>query len=212
MVTSLGRNRVISGVRGKEMRITAMWLPLCLALASCLLSSCGNPLDILGPRDKPKIVSDQWDTLQVSYWVYTADPDAEVSRTFTITNQTEVIRLKSLMQVEEISGLSIGTGDQLIFKRGQKGIWHGNFCFEDALYVSMTEDACRSYKFVLSGVGFYDELRRLCALNERRFHPEATPEYIKLRSNLAVDYPRLKTRDYPEQSPAGDILKVAPEE
>lgn len=182
------------------MRIKTMWKMLTLALASCILSSGCNPLDILGPRDKPEIVSGQWDTLQVSYWVYTADPDAEVSRTFTITNQAELIRLKTLMEVKEISGLSIGTGNQLIFKKGKKGIWHGDFCFEDTLYLSMSTDAWRSYKFVLSGLGFYSELRRLSALNEKQYHPEATAEHIKLRSNLAVDYPRLKTKYDPEQA------------
>jgi|GEM_PF-3575635 len=194
------------------MRCKIIWKMLCLALASCLLSSCGNPLDILGPRDKPEIVSEQWDTLQVSYWVYTADPDAEVSRTFTITNQNELIRLKSIMDVKEISGLSTGTGDQLIFKRGEKGIWHGDFCFADTLYLSMSTDAWRSYKFVLSGLGFYTELRRLCAVNERHYHPEATPEHIKLRRSLAIDYPRMKMANNPEQSPAGDNLTAAPEE
>lgn len=194
------------------MRRNSVWPMMSIALASCLLASCNNPLDILGPRDKPQIVSDQWDTLQVSYWVYTADPDAEVSRTFAITNQTEVIRLKSFMEVKEISGLSIGTGDQLIFKKGENGAWHGDFCFEDTLYLSMTKDAWRSYKFVLSGLGFYNELRGLCAMNERRFHPEATLEHIKLRRNLAVEYPKLKTRNDPEQCPAGDVLEAAPEE
>ena len=184
------------------MKSNSTWPILSIALVSCLLASCNNPLDILGPRDKPQIVSDQWDTLQVSYWVYTADPDVEVSRTFAITNQTEVIRLKSLMEVKNIRGLSIGTGDQLIFKNGENGIWHGDFCFEDTLYLSMTKDAWRSYKLVLSGLGFYNELRRLCAMNERQFHPEATLDHIKLRRNLAVKYPKLKARNDPEPAPA----------
>jgi len=182
------------------------------SLAVCLLTSCGNPLDILGPRDKPDIASAQWDTLRVSYSIYTAGPDAEITRGFTITNQTEVAHLKSLMKVKEVSGLSIGTGNQLAFKKGETEVWHGDFCFEDTLYLSMTANAWRSYKFVLSGLGFYNELRRLCALNEKQYHPEATSEHIKLRTNLAFDYPKLRMIDTPEQSPAGDVLKAAPEE
>lgn len=173
------------------------WLFFIASSLSLFLVSCNKPLDILGPRDKPDLASVKWDSIQVVYWVYTTDSSKEVKRTFTITEPSDMKKLRSMITVKEVSGLSTGTGNQLILKNRKNDVWHGNFCFEDTLHMSLTKDAWRSYRFVLSGLGFYNELRELCSQNEKQYHPEAMPEHIKLRSNLVYDYPKLETKGKP---------------
>jgi hypothetical protein len=148
-------------------------------------------LDVLGPRDKPDLVSDGWNQIQVTYWVFTTSPEKEIQRSFTIEEPASIDRIKSGIKVSKVDGLSIGTGRQLVLKGAKGEVWHGDVVFEDTLYLSLSADGWRSYKFELSGMGLYDELRAACAKNERRYHPKATPDHIKLRSNLAFDYPRL---------------------
>lgn len=163
--------------------ITIIWL---LALVAC-----NNPLDILGPRDKPQIVSDDWNQIEVTYWIYTKDSKKPVERNFTVSNLAVIEQLKGTLTPVDTNGLSIGTGSQLIFKNGSHEMWHGDVVFEDTLYLSLTADAGRSYKFVLADISFYNQIRELCATNERKIHPEATTEHIKLRGNLSFDYPKL---------------------
>ena len=163
--------------------ITIIWL--------FVLVACSNPLDILGPRDKPQIVSDDWNQIEVTYWVYTKDSKKSVERNFTVSNQAVIQQLKGTLTPIDTSGLSIGTGRQLIFKNGSDETWHGDVVFEDALYLSLSADAGRSYKFVLGDISFYNQIRQLCAANERKTHPEATAKHIKLRTNLSFDYPKL---------------------
>ncbi len=172
---------------------------LCVVPAALLLASCGNPSDILGPRDTPDISSTEWDSIQVTYWVYTTNTENALKRTFTVTEQPDVAALKSAMALKEVGGLSIGTSEQLVFRDGRKNLWHGDFCFEDTLYLSSSEDSWRSYRFVLSSLDFYEQLRTLCAANERQYHPEASPKHIKLRRNLAVDYPKLGAEGIPKR-------------
>lgn len=162
---------------------------------SLFLISCGNPLDVLGPRDKPNLITSfDWDNMQVVYWVYTTNSSREIKRTFIITKSSDINKLKSIINEKEVSGLSTGTNNQLIFRNGKNDIWHGGFCFENTLYMSLSKDGWRSYKFVLSGLEFYNKLRRLCAQNEKQYHQDATYKHIKLRSNLVYDYPKLKTK------------------
>lgn len=158
---------------------------------SVLLFSCSNPLDVLGPRDKPKLASGEWNQIEVTYWVFTASPEKEIQRSFTLEEPTAIDRIKSGMKASKVDGLSVGTRRQIVLKGAKGEVWHGQVVFEDTLYLSLSADSWRSYKFELSGSGPYDELRAACAKNERRYHPKATPEHIKLRSNLAFDYPRL---------------------
>ena len=156
-----------------------------------VFNSCDNPLDVLGPRDKPKIVSNQWNQLDVTYWVFTTKGDQEVERTFTVIDSSIIDRLKSELHSRRTEGLSIGTGKQLVFKGADGDFWHGDIVFEDTLYLSLSEDAWRSYSFTLKDSEFYRDLRKVCAANERKYHPEATFKHIKLRSNLRFDYPKL---------------------
>jgi len=170
----------------KLVKIGAAFFALSIALLSC-----SNPLDVLGPRDKPDLVSGGWNQIQVTYWVFTKSPEKEIQRSFTIEEPAAIERIKSAIKLKKVDGLSVGTGRQLVFK-GEKGeVWHGDVVFENALYLSLSADGWRSYKFELSGSGLYDELRAACAKNERRYHPKVTPDHIKLRSNLVFDYPRL---------------------
>ena len=155
------------------------------------LVACDNPLRILGPRDKPQIVSDGWNQIQVTYWIYTKDSKKAIERNFTLSNQAIIEELKGALIPVETSGLSIGTDRQLIFKNDSDETWHGSFCFADTLYLSLSADAGRSYKFVLGDISFYNQIRQLCAANERKIHPEATVEHIKLQTNLSFDYPKL---------------------
>ncbi len=165
-----------------------------LALVSLvvLVGSCGNPLDVLGPRDKRKIVSDRWNQLDITYWVFTVKEDQEVERRFTVSDPNIIARLKSELHLQKTEGLSIGTGKQLVFKGTDGDFWHGNFVFEDTLHLSLSADAWRSYRFTLKDSAFYRDLREVCAANERKFHPKATSKHIKLRNNLRFDYPQLK--------------------
>lgn len=164
-----------------------------LALVGLIVfvGSCTNPLDVLGPRDKRKIVSDRWNQLDVNYWVFTGKGDQEIERTFTVSDPSIIARLKSELHLRHTEGLSIGTGSQLVFKGTDGDLWHGNFVFEDTLHLSLSEDAWRSYRFTLKDSAFYHDLREVCAANERKFHPKATSKNIKLRSNLRFDYPKL---------------------
>ncbi|HEY1120960.1 MAG TPA: hypothetical protein VGE67_05150, partial [Haloferula sp.] len=150
-----------------------------------------NPLDVLGPRDKPALVPGEWSQIEVTYWVFTTSREKEIQRSFTIKDSAAIDRIKSGIKVSKVDGLSIGTGRQLVLKGAKGEVWHGDVVFEDTLYLSLSADGWRSYKFELSGSELYDELRAACAKNERRYHPKATPGHIKLRSNLAFDYPRL---------------------
>ena len=172
------------------MKITTYTI-LALIGLGVVVGSCSNPLDVLGPRDRRKIVSDQWNQLDVTYWVYTARADQEVKRTFTISDSSIIERFKSELDIQQTTGLSIGTGNQLKFKGANTEIWHGDIVFEDTLYLSLSEDAWRSYKFTLKDSSFYRDLREVCAANERMYHPKATSKHIKLRSNLQFDYPKL---------------------
>ena len=153
--------------------------------------SCANPLDILGPRDKPKIASEQWNQIQVTYWIFTKGQNEKIQRTFTINDPAAVSDLKTKLQVSKTEGLSIGSGSQLAFKYQNNEVWHGEFVFEDTIYMALSEDGWRSYKFTLSNTDFYDELRILCAHNEKKYHPKASWKNIMLRSNLSFDYPKL---------------------
>lgn len=155
------------------------------------VAACANPLDILGPRDKPKIASSPWNQIQVTYWIYTKYQTEEMERTFTIRDPMVVSNLKSKLQVHKTSGLSIGSGTQLVFKNQTGDIWHGDFVFEDTLYMALSSDDWKSYKFTLKDDEFYNEVRRICAQNEKKYHPKATASHIKLRSNLIFEYPRL---------------------
>ena len=162
---------------------------------SIFLISCGNPLDVLGPRDKPDLITSfDWNNMQVVYWVYTTSSKRELKRTFLITDPSDIKKLKTMIKIKDVRGLSIGTGNQLIFRNGKNDVWHGDFCFENTIYMSLSKDGSRSYKFVLSGLEFYNELRKLCAQNEKQYHLDATYKHIKLRSNLIYDYPKLKTK------------------
>ncbi len=156
-----------------------------------LVTGCANPLDILGPRDKPKIASSQWDQIRVTYWVYTKIQNKEIKRTFTIADPITISNLKTKLQSHKTEGLSIGSGSQLVFKNKNDDIWHGDFVFEDTLYLALSSDGWRSYKFTLRDYGFYDEVRSICALNEKKYHSKATSSHIKLRSNLRFEYPKL---------------------
>jgi hypothetical protein len=158
---------------------------------AALFASCANPLDVLGPRDKRKIVSDQWSQLDVTYWVFTAKDSQEFERKFTISDSSVITRFKSELHLRRTEGLSIGTGSQLVFKGADGEIWQGDIVFEDTLYLSLSEDAWRSYKFTLKDGAFYDDLREVCAANERKYHSNATSKHIKLRSNLRFEYPKL---------------------
>lgn len=156
-----------------------------------LVTGCASPLDILGPRDKPRIASSQWNQIRVTYWVYTKIQNDEIRRTFTISDPIIISKLKSKLQIHKTDGLSIGSGSQLVFKNQNNDIWHGDFVFEDTLYLALSSNGWRSYKFTLKDYEFYNEVRSICALNEKKYYPEATSSHIKLRSNLSFEYPRL---------------------
>ena len=159
---------------------------------STFLNSCSNPLDVLGPGDKPKLVSDEWSQIQVNYWIHTRNQSEAVERTFIIDDPAAIRQMKLHLTVDKTEGLSIGTGDQLIFKGAKGNQWHGDIVFEDTLYLSLSSDAWKSYKFTLRGVGFYNQIRDACVTNEKHYHPDATIKHIKLRGNLAADYPRFE--------------------
>jgi len=155
------------------------------------VTGCANPLDILGPRDKPRIASSQWDQIRVTYWVCTKIQNEEIKRTFTITDPIIISNLKSKLQSHKTDGLSIGSGSRLVFKNPNNDIWHGNFVFQDTLYLALSSDGWKSYKFTLKDNGFYNEIRSICALNEKKYHPKATSSHIKLLTNLRFEYPKL---------------------
>jgi hypothetical protein len=166
-------------------------LTLCCAYIglALLIPSCG--LSVLGPMDKPKLVSEKWNQIDVTYWVFTVHGNQEVERKFTISDPSTITRLKSELHFQRTKGLSIGTGNQLAFKGMNGDIWHGSIVFEDTLHLSLSEDAWRSYVFTLKDSSFYSDLRAICVTNERKYHPKANSEHIKLRSNLEFDYPKL---------------------
>lgn len=166
--------------------------------------SCGDPRDVLGPRDKPDLSAIAWNRLKVVYWIGTADSERITPRSFTIATPADVEALKSKMAVKEVSGLSVGTGRDLVFKNGEESLWHGDFCFEDTLYLSMTKDEWRSYKFVLSGIDFYNKLRELCAQNERQYHPEATSAHIILLPGHDDNCPKLGAKEKPTPPPSSE--------
>lgn len=181
------------------MRIaTTRWLLGFLVVMFLLVSCDSKNSTVLGPKDKPEIASDQWDSLQVYYWIRTAGPKREkITRKLVVADPAEILLLKSHLKKEkmkDIQGLSVGNGNLLILKKGQKWVWHGEFVFEDRVDLSMQDDEWRSYMFTLKDRGFYHEVRKLCAANERKFHPEATEKHIQLCSNF----------DDPEQLPVGD--------
>lgn len=156
-----------------------------------VFTACANPLDVLGPRDRPKIEAQAWNEIRVTYWIHTRRPDSIVERTFTVTNPQEIALLKSSLRTKKTSGLSIGTGTQLSFRNNGDEIWHGGFCFEDTLHLSQTKDGWRSYRMILDDDRFFDTLRELCARNEKKHHRKATIKHVKLRSNLSKEYPKL---------------------
>ena len=168
--------------------------PIAFALAAILamlFATCANPLDILGPRDNPKVVTDQWNQIRVIYWISSKKQGKEIERSFMITDPLLITRLKSKLIIRKTDGLSIGSGTQLVFKGPNGDVWHGDVVFEDTLYLAMSSDAWRSYCFTLESTDFYQELREICAQNERKYHPQATAKHIILRSNLSFDYPKL---------------------
>ena len=170
------------------------YVALCLTIIglAVLVTSCGKVLDVLGPRDKPEIVSEQWNQIDVTYWVFIKEnPEQAIARTFTIEDPGLIDQLKTKLRVKKTDGLSIGTGNQLVLRGVNEDLWHGDIVFEDTIYMSLSSDGWRSYRFTLEDSRFYNELRDICALNERRFHPNATRDHVQLRSNLSVEYPKL---------------------
>lgn len=166
-------------------------ISITLLIITVLLTSCGSPFGLLGPIDNPQIASDRWNKLDVTYSVFRAKDDKELKRTFTVSDPTLIDRLKTELIIDKTSGLSIGTGDQLVFKGHENAIWHGDIVFEDTLYLSLSDDSWRSYKFTLEDYDFYSYLREVCAANEKKYHPLVTPKHIKLRNNLIYTYPKL---------------------
>lgn len=187
--------------RGGSMIKNMLRLIAGIVLVMSLSVSCGDARDVLGPRDKPDLSAIAWDRLKVVYWIGTADSERITPRSFTIVKPADVAALKAKMAVKEISGLSVGTGSYLVFKNGEESLWHGDFCFENTLYLSKTQDEWRSYKFVLSGIGFYDKLRELCAENERQYHPEATSAHIILLPGHENNGPKFGAQEKPSPSP-----------
>lgn len=155
------------------------------------LISCKNPMSILGPTDKPNIASNKWNQIQVTYWTNTTKSNVGIEKVFTILDAPTIEKLKLTLTPVETSGLSIGTDRQLLFKTRTNETWHGGFVFPNTLYLSLSADAGRSYKFVLEGNNFYDQIRQLCALNEATVHPNAKAEHINLLTNFEMNYPKL---------------------
>ena len=159
--------------------------------AMLLCTSCGNPLDILGPRDKPDFQSKDWTSVAITYWVSTGTTNP-LERSFAVADKATVDAIKAKMNIKEVRGLSIGTRSQLRFQERNGDSWHGSVVFENRINLSSTADKWRSYTIDLADGALFDAMFDLCVLNERTFHPKVKPENIMLRSNLNKDYPAVE--------------------
>ena len=151
-------------------------------------TSCGNPLDILGPRDKPDFKAKDWTSVTVTYWIRTRATN-KLERVFTVVDTSTITDLKSKFNVKTVGGLSTGTGQQLRFTERNGDSWHGELVFSDCVYLSSTANKWRSYRIDLSDCSLGYLLLNLCVQNERTFYPKVTSENIILLSNLKKDYP-----------------------
>ncbi len=159
-----------------------------ILVAMLLCASCVNPLDIVGPRDKPDFRSKDWTSVTITYWVSTRTAN-RLERVFTVTDTSTVAGLISKMNIKEIHGLSTGTGDQLRFHERNGDSWHGCVVFEDRINLSSSADKWRSYTIDLSDDSLFEAMLELCVRNERTFHLKVKAENIILRSNLSKNYP-----------------------
>ena len=159
-----------------------------IIMAMLICTSCGNPLDILGPRDKPDFRNKDMTAITITYWVNTTTNN-KLERAFTVTNPAAIEGIMTNLDIKNISGLSIGTGNQLRFHEQIGDSWHGGVVFENRINLSSTADRWRSYTIDLNGNGLFDTMLELCVQHEHTFHPDATKEHIILRSNLRKDYP-----------------------
>ncbi len=164
-----------------EMKRMVIQFVILLTCASC------NPLQVLGPRDKPDFQHRDWTAVSMTYWLSTAT--GSVKRTFTVTNAVGIAELKGRMNVKKVSGLSVGVDDQLILVERGGTQWQGNVVFEDAIYLCQTKDKWYSYRIDLQDDGLFAVLMNLCLQNERQFHGKVGAENIMLRRNLSKEYP-----------------------
>ena len=153
-----------------------------------ICTSCGNPLDILGPRDKPDFRNMKMTAITITYWVNTKTTN-KLERVFTVTNPAAIEGVMTNLDINNISGLSIGTGNQLRFQENNGGSWHGGVVFENRINLSSTADKWRSYTIDLTNNGLFNAMRELCVQHERTYHPNATKQHIILRTNLKMEYP-----------------------
>ena len=166
--------------------MTKVMIAMLGAMLFC--TSCENPFDILGPRDEPKFQSKDWTAVTITYWVSTGATN-QLERSFVVSDKSTVDALKAQMNIKEITGLSIGTRNQLWFQERNGDSWHGSVVFEDRINLSSTADKWRSYTIDLLDRSLFDAMLELCVRNERTFHPKVKPENIILRSNLNKKYP-----------------------
>lgn len=162
-----------------------------LMLAAMFCTSCGNALDILGPRDKPDFRSKDWTSVSITYWVSTGTTNT-LERSFAVTDKATVDGLREKMNVKEVTGLSIGTRSQLRFHESNGNSWHGSVVFENRINLSSTANKWRSYTIDLLDSALFDAMLDLCVRNERTFHPMVKRENIILRSNLRKNYPAVE--------------------
>ena len=154
-------------------------------------TSCGNPLDILGPRDKPDFRSKDWTAVTITYWVSTGTNN-QLERSFAVADKATIDALIAKMKIKEVRGLSIGTRSQIRFQERNGASWHGGVVFENRINLSSTADKGRAYTIDLADNSLFDAMLDLCVRNERTFHPKVKPENIILRSNLILDYPAVE--------------------
>lgn len=151
-----------------------------------LCTSCG-PVDILGPRDHPDFQNKDWVELSIKYWVSTRTSNLE--RVFAVTNTTTIADIKRRMSITQVSGLSVGVDDQLVFRARGGETWQGAVVFEDAIYICKTADKWYSYRLDLADYRLFQLLLELCVTNEVRYHRGITSKSIILLRNLHADYP-----------------------
>ena len=126
--------------------------------------------------------------ITITYWVNTKTTN-KLERVFTVTNPAAIEGVMTNLDINNISGLSIGTGNQLRFQENNGGSWHGGVVFENRINLSSTADKWRSYTIDLTNNGLFNAMRELCVQHERTYHPNATKQHIILRTNLKMEYP-----------------------
>ena len=159
---------------------------ICCFALQCL-PSCNPlaPILILGPLDRPNIATMNWTSLELTYWVK-IDEITKEARVITITDEHLLNTLRHELKIKNIRGISIPYGGQFTVKTEKNGVWNCNFVFKDEIGICKQSDNYYSYNVELSNIKFFQHIKRICLINERIKHPQATSENIILRRNMSL--------------------------